>query len=455
MPAPTSIYQIKVTLKDSKPPIWRRVLVEDKTTLLKLHDVLQTVMGWTDSHLHHYIINGEFYGAPEDDEFGDLHIKDESRYKLNQIVNRAGFKLRYEYDFGDSWEHDLVVEKILPAEGGVRYPVCVAGKRACPPEDVGGVWGYEDFLNIIANPKHDEHEDTMMWVGGSFDPEKFSMDEVNKALRHPHSREAEVYEPPQLSNLTLERIVNWSQGLDKDGLAIAESVEARRDMATFLKYIKEKHPTGTQSTGNLPLKAVREICAQFVHPPELDHKVGDQIFKLRSEDDIWYLFFLHTLAHVGGLVTGGQARAWKLTDNGEAFLNFRPPVQIGMMLDTWWKRINWAIAFPVSGLNKGLPYNFEKISLSLLLELPIGKPVAFKSFADRLIQETRMTWDSVDQTFAHRIMQTVVERTVIDVLRIFEMIKTDYEMEKTGDSEFSNLSRITLTPFGKGLLDIL
>ncbi|MBM4425643.1 MAG: plasmid pRiA4b ORF-3 family protein [Chloroflexi bacterium] len=185
MPAPKSIYQIKVTLNDSKPPIWRRFLVNENVTLSKLHDILQTVMGWTNSHLHHFIINGEFYSEPFDDDFGMMETKDGSRFKLNQFVNREGFKFRYEYDFGDSWLHDLVVEKILPAEKGARYPVCVAGKRACPPEDVGGVWGYEDFLKTISDPNHLEHEETLRWVGGDFDPERFNISAINAGLQNP------------------------------------------------------------------------------------------------------------------------------------------------------------------------------------------------------------------------------------------------------------------------------
>lgn len=140
-------------------------------------------MGWTDSHLHHFIINDEFYGAPEDDKFGDMGIKNEARYKLNQFVSREGFRFRYEYDFGDSWLHDPVVEKILPAEAGVQYPICAAGKRACPPEDVGGVWGYDDFLEAISNPDHPERKEMLEWIGADFDPEFFDMDDVNLGLR--------------------------------------------------------------------------------------------------------------------------------------------------------------------------------------------------------------------------------------------------------------------------------
>ena len=184
MPTPQSIYQIKVTLNDSKPPIWRRILVADTTTLSKLHDILQTVMGWTNSHLHHFIINEEFYGSPEDDEFGDMGTKNETRFKLNQFVNRAGFKFRYEYDFGDSWDHEIVLEKILPFEVGIKLPICLKGSRACPPEDVGGPSGYEMFLEALADPSHPEHAGILEWFGEPFDAEHFDLAEVNHLLHN-------------------------------------------------------------------------------------------------------------------------------------------------------------------------------------------------------------------------------------------------------------------------------
>ncbi|MBI1881343.1 MAG: plasmid pRiA4b ORF-3 family protein [Chloroflexi bacterium] len=182
---PADIYQIKVTLRDSKPPIWRRIQVPSDINLGKLHRILQVVMGWTDSHLHQFIVGGTYYGEPDPDyqDMG-MEMRDEKRVKLNQFVRGEKSRLRYEYDFGDSWEHELLVEKILPPEPGVRYPLCLTGKRACPPEDVGGVWGYPDFLEAIKDPKHPEHEDMLEWVGGEFDPEAFDLDEVNEALRH-------------------------------------------------------------------------------------------------------------------------------------------------------------------------------------------------------------------------------------------------------------------------------
>jgi hypothetical protein len=188
MPAPkqtpkADIYQIKVTLEYSKPPIWRRIQVAGDVNLRKLHRILQEVMGWSDYHLHQFIVGEAYYGEPHPDYEGfGFQIRDEKRVKLGQIVPGEKFKFFYEYDFGDSWGHQLLVEKILPPEPGIQYPRCLKGKRACPPEDVGGVWGYEGFLEAIRDPDHPEHDDMLEWIGGEFDPEAFDLDEINAAL---------------------------------------------------------------------------------------------------------------------------------------------------------------------------------------------------------------------------------------------------------------------------------
>jgi len=184
MPSKAQIYQIKVTLDDSKPPIWRRILVRSDITLGELHDIIQAVMeGWADYHLHQFIVGETYYGVPHPDYGGLVEMRDESRVKLNQIVTGEKFKFRYEYDFGDSWLHNLLVEKVLPPESDQQYPVCIKGRRAGPPEDVGGIWGYYRFLEAIQDPNHPEHEDMLEWVSDDFDPAAFDLDEVNEALR--------------------------------------------------------------------------------------------------------------------------------------------------------------------------------------------------------------------------------------------------------------------------------
>jgi hypothetical protein len=178
---PDQIYQLKITLRESKPPIWRRVLVPGKFSLYKLHQVIQLAMGWTNSHLHHFIIDGHYYSIPSPEDWEP--VKDERRYTLRQLAPYVKRKFVYEYDFGDSWTHAIVVEKIAPPEAGTKYPLCLKGERACPPEDVGGIWGYETFLEAIRDPKHEEHDSYLTWIGGAFDPEAFNLDEINQVLR--------------------------------------------------------------------------------------------------------------------------------------------------------------------------------------------------------------------------------------------------------------------------------
>jgi hypothetical protein len=176
---PSVVYQLKITLHDISPPIWRRVQVKD-CTLAKLHDVIQTCMGWDGGHLHAFEIGGEQYGEPFPD--GSMEYHDSRRIKLSQLAAQGVQKFSYTYDFGDNWEHTIQMEKTLPAESGVRYPRCIDGARACPPDDCGGPWGYADFLEAIQNPKHPEHEDMVEWIGGEFDPEAFDVGAINAEL---------------------------------------------------------------------------------------------------------------------------------------------------------------------------------------------------------------------------------------------------------------------------------
>jgi len=174
------VYQLKVTLKGSKPPIWRRVQVPGNTILSELHGIIQVAMGWENCHLYQFEIGGRYFSDPVP-EWGD-QMKDAGRTRLNQVVTRGKTKFAYDYDFGDGWQHEILVEKIQPAEAGVPYPSCLSGKRACPPEDCGGIWGYADLLEIINDPEHEEYEERIEWLGDGFDPEAFDVNEVNGAL---------------------------------------------------------------------------------------------------------------------------------------------------------------------------------------------------------------------------------------------------------------------------------
>ena len=171
------LYRLKVTLRGSRPPIWRRFVVPSDIPLKRLHNALQAVMGWTNSHLHQFEAGGVLYGT-SDPELGVKCIS-ESRTTLDHVLRRPKARMTYEYDFGDGWEHDIVLEAVLPAEPGGVYPRVEAGKRACPPEDVGGIHGYAHFLEALSNPAHPEHDDLREWIGREFDPEAFTVHQAN------------------------------------------------------------------------------------------------------------------------------------------------------------------------------------------------------------------------------------------------------------------------------------
>ena len=174
------VYQIKVTLGGIRPPIWRRVHVASDTTLAKFHMVLQHVMGWTNSHLHQFIVGGQYFSDPE---FEVEETADETGMTLARLKLEENSQFVYEYDFGDSWLHDILIEKVLSPEKDIRYPRCLDGERAAPPEDCGGLWGYAELLEAIHDPTHPEHESLLEWLGEPFDPEAFDLAAVNRSLR--------------------------------------------------------------------------------------------------------------------------------------------------------------------------------------------------------------------------------------------------------------------------------
>ena len=153
-------------------------------TLRRLHRVIQIGFEWQDYHLHVFETAAGRYGIPDPDD--ELDIRSDASKKLAAVADWPGDRIRYRYDFGDNWELDIVVEAVLPAESGVRYPRCIGGRRAAPPEDCGGIWGYADLLNILANPRHDEHPARLEWLGidaaAQFRPEAFDPDIVNLDL---------------------------------------------------------------------------------------------------------------------------------------------------------------------------------------------------------------------------------------------------------------------------------
>jgi hypothetical protein len=168
--ADTSVISLKVTLRGTRPSVWRRILMPGGMTLGDLHRAIQAAMGWEDCHLHAFDIGGRQYG----DRRSVDDVADEDRLMLNGLLKSGMTRFAYTYDFGDNWEHAVLIEKTLPTNPAIAYPACVAGKRNCPPEDCGGPWGYQHLLEVLANPAHPEHAEQSEWLGEEFDPEEFS-----------------------------------------------------------------------------------------------------------------------------------------------------------------------------------------------------------------------------------------------------------------------------------------
>jgi hypothetical protein len=171
-------FQIKVTLKHTKPPIWRRILVTSEIKLNRLHDVLQISMGWTDSHMHQFETPEGFFADPS------LEMEEtESSKKITlvSVLSQPKSSIRYDYDFGDGWDHQILLEKVVELEDEF-LALCTGGARECPPEDCGGPWGYGNLLAILKDPKHPEYAEMKEWIGPGFDAAAFDLDAINKQL---------------------------------------------------------------------------------------------------------------------------------------------------------------------------------------------------------------------------------------------------------------------------------
>lgn len=178
------VMQFKVTLLDISPPVWRRIQVPETYTFWDLHVAIQDAMGWLDYHLHAFTMNdpktGEEceIGIPDEDGWSDIETLPGWELAIAEWFTAEQSAAPYLYDFGDSWEHLVELEEVLPRSAKTKYPICVDGARACPPEDCGGVWGYEEFLNVVADANHEDHEEMLEWVGGPFDPEHFDKRDI-------------------------------------------------------------------------------------------------------------------------------------------------------------------------------------------------------------------------------------------------------------------------------------
>jgi len=232
----------------------------------------------------------------------------------------------------------------------------------------------------------------------------------------------------------------------------AEALPLRRDMETLLTFVRDNKVVGTQAN-NMPMKAVREVAARFVKPPELEIIIGKHVHPLRSEADVWPLYFIRILAEVGGLLKIGSARRWRLTRKGEKFLSERPMQQLAFLLTTWWFKVDWLVAYPYSGMGDDLPEFFSFFTLEDLLALPAKTRISFEKFADALIEKAGLTWGTQHRSFAPSLLRGSIERMVIRVLTDFGAMEREYREKPLDKITISKLVAFEITPLGRFLLE--
>lgn len=241
--------------------------------------------------------------------------------------------------------------------------------------------------------------------------------------------------------------------LNKEISKLADSLAFRKDMAAFLLFIKENKVVGTRSTGNMPLKMVAKLANQLVNPPKLEHRTGEKIYKVRSESEVWDIYFSHILAAVGQLARISPGRQWRLTSGGKKFLTLPSLIQLCIVLLIWWHRVNWLVTFPVMGIGENLPRNFEFVVLQHLISIMGKDSIAFDTFAYSIVEESGLTWTSQDKTYHQKFLRDAIERMVIDVHKRFGIIESRYEDEFIGKIKFKKIVSFRMTKLGEPLIE--
>ena len=353
------IYQIQISLNYFKSKIWRRLLIPSDLLLSDFHKIIQTSMGWKNSHLHHFIKNQTFYSERlyDDDLWDDFDNVDYRKIKISDLLKEENEKIIYEYDFGDSWNHDIILEKILTRDNQLKYPICLSGKMNCPPEDCGGIGGYSEMLEILKQPDHEEYESYIEWLGGEFDPEYFNMNEVNEMLKPKdyglfdlwNENNNNVFSKGQKLNmideLYIDKIMNDQnkqeipefEGYSPDEMQfilyetfennspiqlnkLTESDYKKIPILNQIKYLAElihKHGELTLTAkGYLPPKIVTDVYEQGFMK---DHFIESGISKLKKELDSDTIILPNVLLNIGGIIKKRNNKL-SLTKNGEKIL---------------------------------------------------------------------------------------------------------------------------------------
>ena len=446
------IIQLKISLQDIQPPIWRRVLVSDKSTLLDLHDLIQYCFDWKDYHLHLFEIGDmEFICVEDWEEDGNLYQDDSMAYLGDLIPKFVPERKQfiYRYDFGDGWEIKILVENIFQDKEEGQIPRVLAGKRSAPPEDVGGVPGFAYFLEAIQDQQHPEHESYLTWVGGSFNPVDFDVDKANQALAQSLRRRTLIRQStwpvgPIYVNFREITQNQWTESLAKELKDAAEAMPLRRDMVTLLNYLAENKVKGTKARGNFPRKHIRAITADFVNPPCLDTVIGDSVWKLQSEDEVQELLRYHLLACIAGLIFGGENLQWELLPQGEVFLSLPFEGQVWYLAHIWFRKFDWFYEY--EDKSDFETHKLKAQIITLFTSYPIGKDIPISQVTRDFAAIRGFSYTKADLNHLKYFLQ----QSVIQPLGTFGIIELN---ESNQESFFlSEITAIRVSDLGHEIL---
>ena len=449
MPSKTApVFQLKISINGIRPPVWRRVLVPGNYRLDRLHSIIQTAMGWQDYHLHEFQIDGLPYGDLSQEPPEDYELYAERGVQLQELLVKPRQRFTYLYDFGDDWIHTIQVEEILPPDPALRHPACLAGARACPPEDVGGVHGYAEFLKAIRSPRHPEYDSYLEWIGGEFDPEAFDLQTINRRLRLRRRSPLRQPDDSPAADLLDPAEVAWIENFRKAHQAAATDLPLRRDMRTFLNYLQANKVVGTKATGNLPLKVAEALCAALVEPVPFGQTFGKRTFKPRSASEIMPLVVLQTLASAASLIDSGAGQPWTVTAMGERYLQIPESMQVWLLILTWWGEADWSVVYP------NLPPGFfdrtlKLLTLHQLLDLPEDGPFPFDDFADQFVAVSGLKVQGALEEYQRGLTHGMLSAVVARPLRDQGILELTFQPHPILGENSLELATLQLTPMGR------
>ncbi|MFC3853616.1 plasmid pRiA4b ORF-3 family protein [Salinispirillum marinum] len=434
-------YHLKVTLKHTEPLVWRLIAVDSQTTLERLHHILQISLGWTNSHLHLFESSQERrFGCLAHDEDNMLALEDERAFTVGQLLYVEKQTLKYEYDFGDGWVHEVRLERILPDADLSVLPRCLEAHAQCPPEDVGGLDGFEEFKEAMADPEHEEHEDVMLWNGGHFDPLDVSLEEINDDLANIEDIIAECdrdddfpdfgmpdfqgFNPQQMhallySTFDCPEVVQWA-----DSAAEAENSPVVRLLSVLFESLNEKEVTLTKK-GNLPGAMVKAMLAAVVDCNlDIYHWRPNQ--SVRGEDDASAVHFTRIVAEVSGLLRVAKGKL-NITAKARKLLKSKGWGGVhALMLEAFFQQFNWAYisgGSPMMGLRTTAPFTFWLLHRHGEQWLSDGHYARMHLSAfPQLMQESEVDYcspeDDVINVYCHRVGLVLQLLGLIDVQEV-------------------------------------